>query len=139
MKEKKIEKFNRMTKLGVIRQVYKPNDWLSTMVALCNHKTGIRLCIDPVHLNKDFLPPHHPMKIIEQVYMYRHFALLMQNVASGKYHSVRSQRNYHHYDPLKYSPVLLHSTTLTSTSQSCCPQMPHNIAWVPSAYRLANL
>ncbi|RXN39425.1 dynein heavy chain axonemal [Labeo rohita] len=67
MKDKIIKELNRMTKLGVIKPVQEPTEWVSSMVAACKKDGAIRLCIDPVHLNKALLRPHHPMKTIEQV------------------------------------------------------------------------
>ncbi|KAL2080104.1 hypothetical protein ACEWY4_023897 [Coilia grayii] len=67
MKDKTIEELYRMTKLGVIKPVQGPSEWVSAMVAAVKKDGSIRICIDPVHLNKALLRPHHPMKTVEQV------------------------------------------------------------------------
>ncbi len=67
MKDKIIKELDRMTKLGVIKPVQEPTEWVSSMVAACKKDGAVRLFIDPVHLNKALLRPHHPMKTVEQV------------------------------------------------------------------------
>lgn len=37
------------------------------MVTASKKDGQVQLCIDPVHLNKALLRPHHPMKTAEQV------------------------------------------------------------------------
>ncbi|KAL0994061.1 hypothetical protein UPYG_G00117300 [Umbra pygmaea] len=56
-----------MTELGVAKPVQEPTEWVSAMVAVRKKDGTGRLCIDPVHLNKALLRPHHPMKTVEQV------------------------------------------------------------------------
>ncbi len=63
--KKKKKELDRLTKLGVIKPVQEPTEWVSSMVAA--EDGAVRLCIDPVHLNKALLRPHHPMKRVEQV------------------------------------------------------------------------
>ncbi len=67
IKDKIINKLDRITKLGVIKPVQKPTEWVSAMVAACEKDGNVRLCTDPVHLNKVLLRPHYPMKTVEQV------------------------------------------------------------------------
>ncbi len=68
MKEKVMAEIERMTKLGIIAPETEATEWVSAMVCLPKKKDGsVRICIDPVHLNKALLRPHHPLKTIEQV------------------------------------------------------------------------
>ncbi len=60
-------KLERMTKLGVIAPETEATEWVSAMVATKKKEGSVRICIDPVHLNKALLRPHHPLKTIEQV------------------------------------------------------------------------
>ena len=56
-----------MEKLGVIEPIQEPTAWVSHMVPARKKDGCIRLCIDPVHLNKALLRPHHPVKTIEDI------------------------------------------------------------------------
>ena len=56
-----------MEKLGVIEPIQEPTAWVSHMVPARKKDGSIRLCIDPVHLNKALLRPHHPVKTIEDI------------------------------------------------------------------------
>lgn len=67
MKERVITELDRMTKLGVITPVVEATEWVSNMVAASKKDGQVRLCIDPVHLNKALLRPHHPMKTVVQI------------------------------------------------------------------------
>ncbi len=42
-------------------------EWVSAMVAAIKKDGSVRICIDPVHLNKALLGPWHPIKTIEQI------------------------------------------------------------------------
>lgn len=55
MKDKIIEELNRMSKLGVIKPVQDPTEWVSAMVA-AGKKTA----------RKALLRPHHLMKTVDQ-------------------------------------------------------------------------
>ncbi|KAL1258948.1 hypothetical protein QQF64_009525 [Cirrhinus molitorella] len=67
MKDKTMAELERMAKLGVITTETDATEWVSAMVAAKKKDGSIRICIDPVHLNKALLRPHHPLKTIEQV------------------------------------------------------------------------
>ncbi len=54
-------------KLGVIAPETEATEWVSAMVAAQKKDGSVRICIDPVYLNKALLRPHHPLKTIEQV------------------------------------------------------------------------
>ena len=67
MKDRIVAELHRMTRLGVITPVQEPTEWVSAMVAATKQDGSIRLCIDPVNLNKALLRPHHPLKTVEEV------------------------------------------------------------------------
>ena len=67
MKDKIVAELHRMTRLGVITPVQEPTEWVSAMVAARKRDWSIRLCINPVNLNKALLRPHHPLKTVEEV------------------------------------------------------------------------
>ena len=60
------EELDRMEKLGVIRPVNKPTDWVSSMVTVV--KPGkLRICLDPRDLNLAIKREHYPMLTVEEV------------------------------------------------------------------------
>ncbi|KAL1252337.1 hypothetical protein QQF64_017030 [Cirrhinus molitorella] len=56
-----------MAILGIISPVEKATPWVSAMAATVKKDGTVRICIDPVHLNKALLRPYHPLKTVEQV------------------------------------------------------------------------
>lgn len=60
-KEKVLAELKRMTKLGITPNT-DATEWVSAMVAAKKKDCSVRICIDPVHLNKVLLRPHHPLK-----------------------------------------------------------------------------
>lgn len=67
MKDKVAKELERMTRLGIISPVEEATPWVSAMAAAVKKDGSVHICIDPVHLNKALLRPHHPLKTIEQV------------------------------------------------------------------------
>ena len=52
MKDKVKAELDRMTALGVITPENDATEWVSAMVAAKKKDGTVRLCIDPVHLNR---------------------------------------------------------------------------------------
>jgi len=67
MKDKVAQELERMTKMGIIVPVEEATLWVSAMAAAVKKDGSVRICIDPVHLNKALLRPYHPLKTVEQV------------------------------------------------------------------------
>uniref|UniRef100_A0A8C5QSN3 ribonuclease H n=1 Tax=Leptobrachium leishanense TaxID=445787 RepID=A0A8C5QSN3_9ANUR len=67
MKDKVVNELERMIELGIIAPVEEATPWVSAMAAAVKKDGPVRICIDPVHLNKALLRPHHPLKTVEQV------------------------------------------------------------------------
>ncbi|KAI4879140.1 hypothetical protein NFI96_009335 [Prochilodus magdalenae] len=59
MKDDVVKELERMTRLGVIAPMEEATEWVSAMVAARKKDGSVRLCIDPVHLNKALLRPRH--------------------------------------------------------------------------------
>ena len=57
----------RMEQLDVIERVYKPTDWVNSMVIVTKPNGKLRICIDPRDLNKAIKCGYYPMKTIEEV------------------------------------------------------------------------
>jgi hypothetical protein len=67
MKEQVQDELNRMASLGVITPVSEPTEWVPAMVAASKKNGEVRICIDPLNLNKELQRPHHPMTTVEEV------------------------------------------------------------------------
>ena len=56
-----------MEKLKVIERVYKPTEWVNSMVTVVKPNGKLRICIDPRDLNKATKREHYQMKTIEEI------------------------------------------------------------------------
>ncbi|CAG2232155.1 unnamed protein product [Mytilus edulis] len=67
LKPKLKTELQRLEKLGVIKPVDTPTDWVSSLVIVKKPSGKIRLCIDPKPLNKALKRCHYPLPIIEDL------------------------------------------------------------------------
>lgn len=59
---------DRMEKSNIIAKVNDPTEWVNSMVVVEKPSTGkLRICLDPVDLNRSIKRPHYPMRTIEDV------------------------------------------------------------------------
>ncbi|KAK2711196.1 hypothetical protein QYM36_012393, partial [Artemia franciscana] len=65
MREKLKQELNRLESLGIIEKVEEPTEWVNSMVLVEKKHGGVRLCIDPVDLNKAIKRPHYPNPTFE--------------------------------------------------------------------------
>ena len=61
------EELDRLENLEVIEKVEGPSDWVSSLVVVNKPNGKIRVCIDPMHLNKALKREHYPLPCIEDV------------------------------------------------------------------------
>ncbi|XP_064486087.1 uncharacterized protein LOC135398631 [Ornithodoros turicata] len=66
MRQKVYEELKKMEQDGVISKVEGPTEWSSYMVVVVK-PNKVRICIDPVDLNKALLREHYPMMTLEDV------------------------------------------------------------------------
>ena len=59
LKEKLKSELDRLEGLEIIREVKEPTDWVSSLVVVEKPNGKLRLCIDPVHLNKALKRSHY--------------------------------------------------------------------------------
>ena len=62
------EELQRLEKLGVIAKQEAPTDWVSSLVVTSKTDGRVRVCIDPLHLNKALKRPHYPLPVIEEIF-----------------------------------------------------------------------
>ncbi|XP_015760049.1 PREDICTED: uncharacterized protein K02A2.6-like [Acropora digitifera] len=67
LKEKLKSELDHLQGLEMIREVKEPIDWVSSLVVAEKPNGKLRLCIDPVHLNKALKRSHYPLPVIEDV------------------------------------------------------------------------
>ena len=65
MKEKLKNELDRLESLDIIEKVSEPTDWVNAMVMVEKKDGTVRLCIDPVDLNKAIKRPHYPIPTFE--------------------------------------------------------------------------
>ncbi|KAK2706032.1 hypothetical protein QYM36_016153, partial [Artemia franciscana] len=65
MKQKLKDELDRLEALNIIGKVSEPTDWVNAMVMVEKKDGSVRLCIDPVDLNKTIRRPHYPIPTFE--------------------------------------------------------------------------
>ena len=117
MKQDVINELEHMKNIGVIEAVTEPTEWVSSMVAAKKKDGSIRLCIDPVHLNKALLRPHHPMKTIDDI---------LGNMSNAKVFSILDAKTSFWQIPLDEQSSLL-TTFITPNGRYKFLRMPYGI------------
>ena len=59
-------KLQDLEQSGVLTKVIEPTPWISNMVAV-RKPNKLRICLDPLHLNKGIKQKHHPIPTVEDV------------------------------------------------------------------------
>ena len=67
LKDKVKDELKRMEKMGVITKVEQPTKWVNPMVVVKKPNGDVRICLDPVDLNKVIQREHCPLKTVEEV------------------------------------------------------------------------
>lgn len=67
MKPKLKEELARLQKIGVIKPVDTPTDWVSSLVVIKKPNGKLRVCIDPKPLNKALKRSHYPLLVIDDL------------------------------------------------------------------------
>ena len=67
LKDKVKHELKCMEKMGVITKVEQPTKWVNAMVVVKKPNGDVRICLDPVDLNKVVQREHYPLKIVEEV------------------------------------------------------------------------
>ena len=59
-------KINELKAISVIVKVTKPTLWISNMVVV-RKPNKLRLCLDPLHLNKGIIRNHYPAPTVKDI------------------------------------------------------------------------
>ena len=57
----------RMERMGIITKVEQPTKWVSPIVVVKKPNGDVRICLDPVDLNKAVKREHYPLRTMEEV------------------------------------------------------------------------
>ena len=63
---KTVDKLKEMEKKGHLAKVMQPTDWVNSMV-VSSRGEKIRICLDPVDLNKADKREHYPIPTVEEI------------------------------------------------------------------------
>ena len=66
-KAKLKEELDRLEEMEVILKQETPTDWVSSLVVAEKTDGRVRVCIDPLHLNKALKRSHYPLPIIDEI------------------------------------------------------------------------
>lgn len=61
------DELDRMEKVGVIKKVDEPTDWVNSMVVVEKKSGKLRICLDPHDLNKAIQRPYYPVKTLDDI------------------------------------------------------------------------
>ena len=67
LKESVKQELDRLESLNIITPVDQPTDWISSLLVRKKQNAGIRMCIDPVPLNRALRRNHYPMPVLEDL------------------------------------------------------------------------
>ncbi|CAK1580707.1 unnamed protein product [Parnassius mnemosyne] len=67
MKDKLLAELRRMEKLGVIRKVTHPTEWVNAIVLVAKKNGDIRVCLDPRPLNRAVRRAHYSLPTVSEL------------------------------------------------------------------------
>ena len=56
-----------MERMGIITKVEQPTQWVSPIVVVKKPNGDVRICLDPLDLNKAVKREHYPLRTVEEV------------------------------------------------------------------------
>ncbi|XP_048236731.1 uncharacterized protein K02A2.6-like [Haliotis rufescens] len=68
LRERLKHELDRMEKSNIITKVDEPTEWVNSLVIVEKpHSKKLRICLDPLDLNRAIQRPHYPMKTLEDI------------------------------------------------------------------------
>lgn len=58
---------DNMCQQNVIRKIEEPTDWVNSLTYVTKQNGTVRICLDPKHLNKALLRPHHTTPTVDDL------------------------------------------------------------------------
>ena len=72
LKQQIKQELDKMVAQKIIRKIEEPTDWISSLTYVTKQDGSLRICLDPRHLNRALLRPHHQIPTVED--LNHHFA-----------------------------------------------------------------
>ena len=63
------DELDRMEKIGVIKKVGEPTEWVNSIVVVEKKSGKLRICLDPNDLNKVIQSPYYPVKTLDDIFL----------------------------------------------------------------------
>ena len=67
LRDKVKAELDRMARMGIITKVEQPTQWVSPIVVVKKPNGDVRICLDPIDLNKAAKREHYPLRTVEEV------------------------------------------------------------------------
>ena len=68
LRDKLKMELDRMESAQIITKVTKPTEWVNSLVVTTKPSSGkLRVCLDPMQLNKAIMRPHYPMRTLDDI------------------------------------------------------------------------
>ena len=67
LKDKIKAELDKMVEQQVIRRIEEPTEWISWLTCVTKKDGSIRVCLDPQHLNRALIRPHHQVPTLEDL------------------------------------------------------------------------
>ena len=126
---KKLEiELARLENLGIIRKIDEPTEWVHDIVILEKPNGDVRLCLNPIPLNKYLRREHHAIPTLEE----------LTSVLNGKeYYSVVDYREGFHQYPLD-GPSQKLCTFNTPFGRYCYQVLAYGLSVAPEIFQREN-
>ena len=125
LKDKLKSELDRLEGLQMIQKVKEPTEWVSSLVVVKKPNGKLRICIDPVHLNKALKRSHYPLPLIEDV---------LPELSNVKVFSKADLKNGFLHIELDDESSLL-TTFQTPWGRYCWKRMPFGISPAPELFQ----
>ena len=67
IQDKLKNELGRLVSLGIIEKVTEPTEWVNSIVIVQKPNGDIRICLDPIELNKWIQRPHYPIPTFDNI------------------------------------------------------------------------
>ncbi|XP_022794630.1 uncharacterized protein K02A2.6-like [Stylophora pistillata] len=125
LKDKLKSELDWLERPQMIRKVKEPTEWVSSLVVVEKPNGKLRVCIDPIHLNKALKRSHYPLPVIEDV---------LPELSNVKVFSKADLKDGFLHIELDDESSLL-TTFQTSWGRYCWKRMPFGISPAPELFQ----
>lgn len=116
---------DKMEKMGVIRKVTEPTEWVNSMVITKKSMNNIRICLDPQNLNKYIIRERCKIPTFEEV---------VANMPNAKYFSVLDASKGFYMIKLSKCSQLLTTFNAGQFGRYCYERLPFGLNSAPEVF-----